>query len=80
MNLADYIAEIGDAAFAKKMAITERAAMSYRLKERIPRVELVRRIVVETPVTWAGVYDSDSSRPRSGKPTRSVSAKGRLAT
>ena len=56
MKLADYIAKIGDQAFAEKFGITERAALSYRLRQRRPKPELAARIVQETPVTWKGIY------------------------
>ncbi len=56
MKLTDYIAKIGDEAFAEKFGITRRAALSYRLRERRPKPELAARIVQETPVTWKGIY------------------------
>lgn len=36
MNLKQYIAEMGDAAFAKKHKVTERCARSWRLGDRRP--------------------------------------------
>ena len=56
MKLAEYIAKVGDAAFASKFDVSERAAMSYRLGTRTPRPKLANRIVAATPVTWAGIY------------------------
>jgi hypothetical protein len=66
MNLAEYIAAVGTKVFAKKLGITERAALSYKQKTRIPRAELARKIVMKTPVTWAGIYGADASNSPSG--------------
>ena len=56
MNLPDYIAKIGDAAFAEKFGVKERTAMSYRLVQRKPRPALANKIIAKTPVTWVGIY------------------------
>lgn len=56
MELQKYIEKVGDAAFAAKFGISERAAMSYRLKQRMPRPKLANKIVATTPVTWGGIY------------------------
>ncbi len=60
MTLTDYIKQVGVAAFAKQFEINERAAISYRYKVRRPRPELAEKIVASTPVTWEGIYGSDS--------------------
>lgn len=61
MELPDYISKVGDKAFADKFGVTERAARSWRLRERYPRREVAQRIAKATPVTWEGIY---MDRPR----------------
>lgn len=63
MNLSDYIAEIGDKQFAGKFGVSERTAMSYRLRDRKPKPELAERIVAESPVTWEGIYATPAAVP-----------------
>lgn len=58
MDLPEYIARVGDAAFAAVVGITERTAMSYRLRQRQPRPKVARKIIELTPVTWSGIYDT----------------------
>jgi hypothetical protein len=64
MTLAEYIAKVGDEEFAKLFDVTPRAAMSWRLGDRLPRKETAKRIVQRTPVTWAGIY---AQPPKEGR-------------
>jgi transcriptional regulator with XRE-family HTH domain len=56
MNLSQYIKLVGDAEFGKKFGVTRRAAMSWRLGDRLPKPETAQKIVAKTPVTWDGIY------------------------
>ena len=49
--------------FARKFGITERAALSYRDRARLPRPPLAQRIVEESPVTWEGIYAPERVAP-----------------
>jgi hypothetical protein len=62
MNLPDYIKQVGDKTFADRFGVSERAAMSYRLQDRVPRSKLAKKIVAETPVTWEGIYAAPEKR------------------
>lgn len=65
MNLSDYIRDVGAAKFATKFGVTERAALSWQYRARIPRPEIAKRIVTESPVTWAGIYgEEDGGKKR----------------
>ena len=62
MNLSDYIRQIGAREFADRFGVTERAALAWQYRTRIPRTQLAKRIVAETPVTWAGISGEDESQ------------------
>jgi hypothetical protein len=59
MNLPDYIRQIGAKEFAKKFGVSERAAIAYRQRTRLPKPEIAERIVAGSPVTWEGIYAPD---------------------
>jgi hypothetical protein len=67
MNLSDYIKQTGAKDFAAQFGVTERAALAWQYKTRIPRTEMAKRIVAETPVTWAGIngQEAQSEQPQS---------------
>lgn len=59
MNLSDYIRQVGAKEFAARFGFSERAALAWQYKTRRPRPEAARRIVAETPVTWAGILNEE---------------------
>lgn len=67
MNLSDYIRQIGAKEFAAQFGVTERAALAWQYRTRIPRTEMAKRIVADTPVTWAGIsgQEAQSQQPQS---------------
>lgn len=67
MKLSDYIKAVGDAEFGKKFGVTRRAAMSWRLGDRLPRPDTAQKIVAKTPVTWDGIYGKAASRSSQGR-------------
>lgn len=67
MNLKDYVREIGVQQFAKRFRVSERAALSWQYGARRPRLVVAKRIVDNSPVTWAGIYNQESA----GAPKRS---------
>ncbi len=67
MNLSDYIRQVGAKQFAAHFGVTERAALAWQYRTRIPRTELAKRIVAETPVTWAGISGQE---PGEGSPSK----------
>ena len=60
MNLSDYIRQIGAKEFSTQFGVTERAARAWQYQTRIPRKEVAKRIVAETPVTWAGISGQEA--------------------
>lgn len=62
MNLPEYIQSIGVKAFAKKFGVTERAALAWQYRARLPRAETAQRIVANSPVSWEGIYKAPSNR------------------
>lgn len=65
MNLSDYIRRVGTKEFAARFGVTERAALAWQYRTRIPRTEIAKRIVAETPVTWAGINGQETQEPQS---------------
>lgn len=63
MNLSDYIRQITAKEFAAQFGVTERAALAWQYRTRIPRTEIAKRIVAETPVTWAGINGQETQQP-----------------
>lgn len=59
MNLAEYVRQVGDKQFAAAFKLKERTAAAYRRRERIPRPRVAKRIVEQTPVTWAGITNNE---------------------
>lgn len=64
MNLSDYIKEFGAKKFAQQFGVTERAALAWQYRTRIPRPEIAQKIVANTPVTYEGIYGPPSERSR----------------
>ncbi len=62
MNLPEYIQSIGIKAFAKKFGVSERAALAWQYRTRLPRAETAQRIVAGSPVSWEGIYKVSSDR------------------
>ena len=60
MTLTDYIKQVGVAEFCKQFKVPQRVAISYQYKARRPRPQLAEKIVSSTPVTWEGIYGSES--------------------
>ena len=56
MTLSEHITDIGDEAFAKRYGVDKRAATSYRLLQRHPRPELVKRLVSEAGLSLDDIY------------------------
>lgn len=56
MELPQYIEQIGIREFAARFRVTERAALSYMKRARLPRQNVAERIVKGSPVTWEGIY------------------------
>jgi transcriptional regulator with XRE-family HTH domain len=56
MTLSDYIRSVGVREFAERFGVTERAALSWLYRQRMPRAAIARRIVKASPVTWSGIY------------------------
>ena len=61
MNLSDYIRKQGAKNFAAKFGVTERAALAWQYRTRMPRAEIAQKIVANTPVTYEGIYGPASS-------------------
>jgi hypothetical protein len=59
MQLPDYIKKIGVPAFAQKFNVSQRAAISWMYRTRMPRPDVAQRIVTGSPVTWEGIYRSE---------------------
>ncbi|MGE0521389.1 MAG: hypothetical protein AB7P78_20645 [Candidatus Binatia bacterium] len=59
MNLSDYIRQIGAREFAERFGVSERAALSWQYRARVPRAETAKRIVEGSPVTWAGIFGQE---------------------
>jgi len=64
MNLPDYIKRIGVKSFAEKFGVTERAALSWQYRKRLPRPPIAEKIVANSPVTWEGIYSDVESEPQ----------------
>lgn len=64
MNLPDYIKQIGAKTFAAKFGVTERAALAWQYRARMPRPETAEKIVANSPVTWEGIYSDAATEPR----------------
>lgn len=62
MNLSEYITQLGVQEFAGKFRVTERAALAWKYRTRRPRNKIAKRIVANSPVTWAGIYDQEPKR------------------
>ena len=56
MKLSDYIRQHGAKKFAAKFGVTERAALAWQYRTRLPRAEVAQKIVASTPVTYEGIY------------------------
>ncbi len=67
MNLSDYIRQVGAKEFAAQFGVTKRAALAWQYRTRTPRSKVAKRIVAETPVTWAGIngQEEQSQHPES---------------
>jgi hypothetical protein len=60
MTLTEYIKQVGVPQFCKEFGIKERTATAYRYRQRRPRPALSMQIIDRTPVTWEGIYGSQS--------------------
>jgi hypothetical protein len=58
MRLSDYIANMGDKAFAEFVGVSRRIATDWRNENRIPRPKAARKIVEKTggKVSLADIY------------------------
>ena len=56
MTLSEYISSIGDKEFERRYGVDKRAATSYRLLQRHPRPELVKRLVAEAGLSLDDIY------------------------
>lgn len=65
MNLSDYVKQVGARTFAEKFGITERAALAYQYGTRRPRARVAQKIVKSSPVTWEGIYGSQTEQQAS---------------
>lgn len=65
MTLADYIQSIGLAEFCRRFDIKERTGYSYMLRERLPRREVARKILANSPLTWDDIYRDEPVKPKS---------------
>ena len=57
VSLPDYIRLLGVTEFAKRFDITERAAISYMYRARVPKRSVAQRIVERSHLTWADIYE-----------------------
>lgn len=59
ITLPDYIAQMGDEKAARLFGVETRTAVSWRLRERMPRPRQAKVIVERSPVTMDGIYSED---------------------
>lgn len=65
MNLSDYVKQVGARSFAEMFGVTERAALAYQYGTRRPRARVAQKIVSKSPVTWEGIYGSQTNQQAS---------------
>ncbi len=59
MDLAEYIKKVGVAQFVqefKRCGVTERAALSWMHRVRIPNVVMAQKIIAASEFTWDDIY------------------------
>jgi hypothetical protein len=71
MKLHEYVAKLGDAAFAAKTGLTERAAKTYRLRQRLPLPDAAAIICEKTPLRLADIYYAGARRAKRPRPAPS---------
>lgn len=62
MNIKAFIDKVGVQHLANLLGVSPRAVYAWRDGSRTPRPELVARIVNETPVTYAGIYNAEPAQ------------------
>lgn len=65
MNLSDHINAVGIAEFARSFGVPYHTAYDWAQGRKTPRPEYVNRLVAETPVTYAGIYNAEPDPGRS---------------
>ena len=72
MKLSEYIRELGPAKFAKLYGVSQRAAQSWLYQQRTPKIDLAKRIVDSSPVTWDGIASDAMERGSAKNPPESA--------